>query len=59
MLEATSVLQRHLKVRSSLDLLAFYIEEEEQGLKSSRGIYIFQFKYFHYNRQELAIYLYK
>ena len=52
MLEATSVLQRHLKVRSSLDQLVFYIEEEEQGLKSSRGIYIFQFKNFDYNRHD-------
>ena len=41
MLEAMNALQRHLKVRSYPDQLAFYIEEEEQDLKSSRGTYIF------------------
>ena len=55
-----NALQRHLKVRSYPDQLAFYIEEEEQGLKSSRGIYIyFHFKFFDYNRNILAIRFFK
>ena len=51
-----NALQRHLKVRSYPDRLAFYIEEEEQDLKSSRGIYIFfHFEFFVYNRFKLSI----
>ena len=38
MLEVMSALQHPLKEQSSLDLLAFYIEEEGLGHKSSKGV---------------------